>query len=264
MTSPGETTPESSYTENANFWITIIRDRLDRYRSELTDQAVLEAVGPASGLTILDAGCGEGYLSRMFAQGGAEAIGVDACADLIKSAQERAAEAGLLIDYHVGTVDDLPIRDGKCDIVVCNHLINDLQNIATPFREFARVTREGGRIVILMLHPCFYGAHAERSINHRYPTPDEYFRLRTIEQQFKVAGITSPAKVAMWFRPLEDYVSQLQESGFYITSLNEPHPSADQLADGSWWHENFVRPLFMLIVGRKGPGNRPRSMGNAT
>lgn len=262
MTSPGDTTSEGSYTENANFWVKIIRDHLDRYRSELTDRAVLEAVGPTDGLTVLDAGCGEGYLSRIFAQNGADAIGVDACADLVKSAQELATDAGLPIDYHVGTVDNLPIRDGKCDIVVCNHLVNDLRDIATPFREFARVTREGGRMVILMLHPCFYGAHTERSINHRYPTPDEYFRLRTIEQQFKVAGITSPAKVAMWFRPLEDYVAQLHESGFYITSLSEPHPPAAQLAADSWWHENFVRPLFMLIAATKGPKALPGSVGD--
>lgn len=255
MTSRGDTTPESSYAENAHFWVTIIRDRLDRYRSELTDRAVLAAIGPATGVTILDAGCGEGYLSRSLAQDGADTIGIDACADLIKSAQEVATESGLAIDYHVGTVDNLPIRDGQCDVVVCNHLINDLKEISAPFREFARVTREGGRIVILMLHPCFYGAHAERSKNRTYPTPAEYFQLRTIEQQFEVAGVTSPAKVAMWFRPLEDYVSQLHESGFHITSLSEPHPSIDQLTTDSWWRDNFVRPLFMLIVAKKDSSN---------
>lgn len=139
MTSLGDTTPIDSYAENANFWVKIIRDRLDRYRSQLTDRAVLSAIGPADGLTILDAGCGEGYLSRILAQEGANTIGIDACADL----QELAAEAGLPIDYHLGTVDDLPILDNQRDIVVCNHLVNDLQDIATPFHEFARVTREG-------------------------------------------------------------------------------------------------------------------------
>jgi ubiquinone/menaquinone biosynthesis C-methylase UbiE len=243
--------PESGYSENANFWVKIIRGRLDRYRSELTDRAVLDSIGPADGLTILDAGCGEGYLSRILAHEGAETIGVDACADLIKSAQDLAAEAGLPINYNVGTVDSLPLCDSQCDVVVCNHLVNDLQDIEVPFREFARVTRKGGRLVILMLHPCFYGAHTERSIKHSYPTPGEYFSVRTIEQKFNVAGILSPAAVTMWFRPLEDYVSKLRESGFCITSLSEPHPSADQLAEDSWWHDNFVRPLFMLVVATK-------------
>lgn len=112
------------------------------------------------------------------------------------------------------------------------------------------MTRQRGRLIILMLHPCFYGAHTERSINHRYLTPDEYFRVRTIEEEFKVAGITSPAKVTMWFRPLEDYMSTLHAAGFYITSLSEPHPSDEPLAD-PWRHESFVRPLFMLIVAEK-------------
>lgn len=105
---------------------------------------------------------------------------------------------------------------------------------------------------MLMLHPCFYGAHRDRGLPRTYPSPEEYFRVRTVEQEFKVAGITSPAKVRMWFRPLKDYVSQLCKAGFYITSLTEPHPSAEQLAADSWWRENMVRPLFMLIVAEKG------------
>ena len=65
-----------------------------------------------------------------------------------------------------------------------------------------------------MLLQYFYDAHSKRGAARTYPTPDEYFHVRTVEQEFKVAGITSPAKVKMWFRPLEGYISQLRESGF--------------------------------------------------
>ena len=41
----------------------------------------------------------------------------------------------------------------ECDVIVCNHLLNDLRGIATPISEFARVAGMGGRMVILMLHP---------------------------------------------------------------------------------------------------------------
>jgi hypothetical protein len=41
--------------------------------------------------------------------------------------------------------------------------VNDVQDITNPLREFARVTREGSQLIILMLHPCFYGAHTERT-----------------------------------------------------------------------------------------------------
>lgn len=155
------------------------------------------------------------------------------------------------IDYRNGTVDNLPLANEHFDVVVSNHLLNDLPDITNAILEFARVARAGGRLIILMLHPCFYSANAERAPIKTYPGL-EYFQVRTIKQTFKVAGIESPAKVQMWFRPLEDYISQLTKSGFYITALSEPHPSSDQLAKDSWWRENFVRPLFMLIVATKG------------
>jgi 2-polyprenyl-3-methyl-5-hydroxy-6-metoxy-1,4-benzoquinol methylase len=252
LTSLGDNASKNSYTENANFWIKIIRERLDRYRTDLTDRAVLDAIGPVDGLSILDAGCGEGYLSRRLAQDGARVVGIDACADLVQSAQDAAERNGLSIDYRTGTVDNLLLASDHFDVVVSNHLLNDLPSITNAIREFARVTRTGGRLVILMLHPCFYGANAERIAVKTYPGL-EYFQVRTIEQTFKVAGIESPAKVRMWFRPLEDYISQLVTSGFHITTLSEPHPSPDQLAKDPWWRDNFVRPLFMLIVATKGP-----------
>jgi 2-polyprenyl-3-methyl-5-hydroxy-6-metoxy-1,4-benzoquinol methylase len=253
LTNPGKYSGRSPYTDNATFWIKIIREHLDRYRSELTDQAVLDAIGPFNGLTILDAGCGEGYLSRILSHKGAQVIGVDSCPELLHSAQELAAASHLQINYHIATVDNLPIEDNKCDIIVCNHLLNDLDDISAPFQEFARVIRQGGRLVILMLHPCFYGEQAEQSIMHRCITPNEYFQTRIIEQQFNVADIRSPAKVKMWFRPLEDYISQLCRSGFCVTSLLEPHPSTSQLSNDLWWRSNFVRPLFILIIATRTP-----------
>ncbi|MGH3793654.1 MAG: class I SAM-dependent methyltransferase [Pseudonocardiaceae bacterium] len=252
MTSLSNEIPESNYTDNAAFWVKIIREGLDRYRSGLTDSVILNTIGPSDGLTILDAGCGEGYLSRALARQGALAIGVDCCAELVEAARAAARESGLDVDYYTRRVDDIPLANDRCDVVVCNHLLNDIESLSVTFREFSRVTRDGGRLIILMLHPCFYGVGAERSVMRSYPTPEEYFSVRTVEQEFKVAGIRSPAPVRMWLRPLEDYVSELGKAGFSITSLSEPHPSAEQLAADPWWRENFVRPLFLLIVAERG------------
>src|SRR5215813_4210507 len=77
---------QTTYDANAEFWIEIIQNHRDKYREELTNTAVLDAIGAAEGLAVLDAGCGEGYLSRKLAREGAIVTGVDSSAELIKAA----------------------------------------------------------------------------------------------------------------------------------------------------------------------------------
>jgi 2-polyprenyl-3-methyl-5-hydroxy-6-metoxy-1,4-benzoquinol methylase len=233
---------------NASFWIQIIREKRDRYRSELTDPAVTKAIGSPKRLSVLDAGCGEGYLSRMLAKAGATVTGIDFSAPLIAAAKEMNLTDRLPITFDTGTVYDLPYAGDAFDLVVCNHLINDLQDPAEPIREFARVLRQGGRLIILMLHPCFYNAHAERDQATNGTIASSYFAERSIRQTFKVGGLTSPVANTAYLRSLEYYVGQLHQSSFVVTSLSEPHPTAEQLRDDPWWQATFTRPLFMLIA----------------
>jgi 2-polyprenyl-3-methyl-5-hydroxy-6-metoxy-1,4-benzoquinol methylase len=78
---------------NSDFWVRIIREHRDRHRTELTDQAMLSAIGFCEGLDVLDAGCGEGYLTREIAGRGARQVtGVDKSAALIAAARAAAQE----------------------------------------------------------------------------------------------------------------------------------------------------------------------------
>jgi 2-polyprenyl-3-methyl-5-hydroxy-6-metoxy-1,4-benzoquinol methylase len=238
------------WNANASFWVRIIREHRDKYRNELTDPAVLQAIGQPNGLTVLDAGCGEGYLSRILARNGATVTGVDFSVKQIEAAQTQNLTDGLTVSFDVASVDELPYPESTFDLVVCNHLLNDLYDPSRPISEFARVLRNGGRLIILMLHPCFYNKHAERDQSTNGIIAASYFDTRGIEQAFEVDGLTSPVANTSWFRPLEFYTEELCKSGFVITSLTEPHPSSEQVQADSWWRKGFTRPLFMLLVAQ--------------
>jgi SAM-dependent methyltransferase len=169
---------------------------------------------------------------------------------LIKAARSHELTGKLPVSFDVGTVDSLPYDADSFDLVLCNHLMNDLQDPAQSLKEFARVLRAQGRVVILMLHPCFYNNHAERAEPENNLPASSYFQTRRIVQNFDVDGLQSPVANTSWLRPLESYTKALRESGFVITSLTEPHPSQQIIQEDEWWQTGFSRPLFMLLVAQ--------------
>lgn len=245
---PDNASSHEAWDANAEFWLRIIRDRRDRYRTELTDSAVLDAIGDVADLDVLDVGCGEGYMARELATRGAHQVnGIDTSRELVKLAEAAMVPGTSFSEANAG---DLQFPAESFDLVLANHVLNDLPDIAGPIGEFARVLRPGGRFVALMLHPCFYEDNAERTPGSRMLSASEYFARRGVRLPFEVDGLTSPAASTSWVRPLESYTEALTGSGLAITRLTEPHPS-ERVASSQWWQENFPRPLFLLIVARK-------------
>jgi hypothetical protein len=136
--------------------------------------------------------------------------------------------------------------------VVANHVLNDVRDMESPLYEFARVLGPAGCLVMLVLHPCFYGGRIERQLQAMSRPVEGYFAVRSVEQRFEVDGLVSPSLAAYWLRPLEDYTRALASAGFLISDMREPHPSSEQLAAEPWWQENFRRPMFLLITAVKG------------
>jgi 2-polyprenyl-3-methyl-5-hydroxy-6-metoxy-1,4-benzoquinol methylase len=235
---------------NAEYWVKIIREHRDRYRIELTDAAMLDAIGPCAGLRILDAGCGEGYLARKLASMGADVVGVDVCEGLIDAADGVPPGPGGSLSFTRASVEAMPLDDAGFDLVVCNHLFSHLQDPADAIREFGRVLKSGGRLIALTLHPCFYTENAEHGAMTSIPA-SRYFASRGIDQRFLVDGLESPSMITSWLRPLEYYAGTLRDAGFVIADLREPHPTAEQLRDDPWWREGFPTALFLLLIAER-------------
>jgi ubiquinone/menaquinone biosynthesis C-methylase UbiE len=113
--------------------------------------ASLVAVGLiAQNDTILDVGCGGGLDAIFLAQCELRLVGIDLSKRALKLARERADKAKVRIDWIVGSVFDLPFKDGTFDYVTDRglfHLIEDA-NRARYNSGIFRVLRRGGRVVI--------------------------------------------------------------------------------------------------------------------
>ncbi len=113
-------------------------------------EELIDGLGIASGLKVLDLGCGDGTTALPAARRGAEVLGVDIAANLVAAGNRRAAAEGLTnCTFQEGDASDLnELSDDSFDLVVT---IFGAMFAPRPFdvaAEIVRVTRPGGRIVM--------------------------------------------------------------------------------------------------------------------
>ena len=100
----------------------------------------------ASGLDVLDAGCGVGYGAEMIARAGASrVVGIDLAPEVIATASERVGEVA---DFQVGDVQDLPFDEGSFDLVVCFEVLEHLEDPEPAITALKDVLREGGLLIV--------------------------------------------------------------------------------------------------------------------
>ena len=110
--------------------------------------------------TVLDVGCGSGYITAAVAERTSIAIGIDPDTDAIARAKERETTA----IYQVGRAADAP--NGPFDVVLAMDVVEHVppEEIWTPIRD--RLKLGGTAIVSVPAHQWLYGEHDRRQ-RHR-------------------------------------------------------------------------------------------------
>ena len=107
----------------------------------------------ASGMKVLDVGCGTGAIARQVARRHVDVVGLDREPDEIAAAQELASQAAVNVTFQIGTAEALPYADATFDGSYCRFLLEHLVNPLPALSEMARVVKPGGWICALEWEP---------------------------------------------------------------------------------------------------------------
>lgn len=110
--------------------------------------AIIDALGIKAGDRVLDVACGTGNLAIPAAKLGADVVGLDLTPRLLEAARERAAEAGVTVEWIEGDAENLPFDDDSFDHVVSCFGIIFAPRHAVAASEMRRVCRPGGGIAM--------------------------------------------------------------------------------------------------------------------
>jgi len=101
---------------------------------------------------VADLGCGDGGLIRLLLEKVERVIGVDSSARMLDEARRRLADARAeAIEFRLGELEHLPMRDGEVDGAVINMALHHLLDPLRGVIEAARVIRPGGMLIVVDL-----------------------------------------------------------------------------------------------------------------
>lgn len=98
---------------------------------------------------LLDAGCGAGHTALTFAPHVGQVVALDLSASMLEQGRKLADERGITnIEFRKGDVESLPYPDASFDVVTSRYSAHHWPNPLTALREFRRVLRPNGRLLI--------------------------------------------------------------------------------------------------------------------
>ena len=128
-------------------------DLLNRVLSLGIDQAwrrrTVAAAGDVRGRVVVDACCGTGDLSVAFAEVGARVVGVDFTPEMLRRAGPKVAGGDARAVFLHGDALALPVRSACADVTSVAFGVRNLSSARAGLAELARVTRPGGRVLVL-------------------------------------------------------------------------------------------------------------------
>lgn len=240
-----EVSPESvetidAYSQLTDEYFDSLGPDGDFGRRELLNPTIFRLLGDVRERTILDAGCGHGYLSRLLTGRGALVVGVEPAAVPFNYATRTEAKERHGITYLQRDLSVLRDIGGPFDAVVANMVLLDIPDWWAALANCVASLEPGGVLVYSLHHPVWipgqFGTSTERGV----------VEVRDYLNEHEQPGGHAPN----FHRPLSSYINETIRLGCAILELVEPRLRRDQIERPE--QEILTRiPNYIVISARR-------------
>lgn len=210
-----------SWGNNAPSWTVAVRAGQIESRRLITDQAIVDAILSRSPRSVLDIGCGEGWLARELATRNIHVVGVDVVPKFIEEAQRAGGGDFRVMSYEEMAAGKLSV---SVDAIVCNFALLGKESTEGVFMAGLSLLNSHGSFLVQTLHPVVACGDLPYTDGWREGSWAGFG-----------ANFTDPAP--WYFRTMESWTKLFVDNGFRLRELREP------------LHPNTRKPASVIFVG---------------
>ena len=187
-------------------------DTDDNLTRDLDQVATRETLADLRCRSILELGCGTGKNTALLAQIGEEVQALDFSEGMLKKAKEKLGSESVTFSL-ADITKQWPCADGSADLVVCNLVLEHIEDLSFIFSEASRSLVEGGRFFICELHP--------------------FRQYQGTKARFQRDQGTS--EIQAFVHHISDFLEAAEKNGLTLKGCRE------------WWHEEDQNALPRLV-----------------
>lgn len=192
--------------------------------------AILQRLKAANSL--VDIGCGTGWLTARAEEHASRAVGVDPSHESISLARLR--HPGRSIEYVAESVETFSRKRQKFECAISNMAASSAPDLQAFLAASRRILERGAQFLLTIPHPCFWPLYWGYASHPLF----KYQETFAVEGEFKIQKEASTFLTTHFHHPLELYVSSLVGAGFSVESI-------DELAG-----REFDFPRFLLFAAK--------------